>query len=151
MKQLRLNIIDKKETIHNEVSTRFAESLLASLTAEPEDILELAEALARFIQPISGQSPFAEFKSGTCFEPYDDGVFVVDLAARIVAGNSTEVETGSEKGFHAGPYDGEEDAYLPYRPSDDWLFVSSIDEYNKLREERRQERTEKAPFDARPV
>jgi len=63
--------------------------VIAALSAEPETIGELELAMARFIKPTAGWSPFASLYAGENFEPYDAGIVIVDLAARIVMLDST--------------------------------------------------------------
>jgi hypothetical protein len=117
MSYLRINVIDQTQTISGEVHGSEGDALVAALAAEPETIDELAIAFARFTQssnlqhqphtslgnqeqslPIEDgevssthyhESPFRRFARYENLEPYDAGILVIDLAARVVAIDST--------------------------------------------------------------
>jgi hypothetical protein len=136
MSNLRLNITDAHQTIHHEVPTGFAEAVIAALTAEPETIRELATALARFIKPQDDTPHFAEFRNAKNFDPFDSGLALIDLAARIVFVNSPDLESDHNGAVHVECEFAEDEVYIPYRISDDWLFVSSIAEFEKAQKVR---------------
>jgi len=149
MSNLRLNITDQNQTIHDTVHLYFVEALLAALTAEPETIEELGLALARFIKPPENRSPFSEFKNGKNLDPYDTGVALIDLASRVIVVDPIQFEGQGEGSIHVQSEFAEEDVYVPYRLSGDWLFVPSIAEYESAVKGRREGRL--APFDAREI
>src|SRR5258705_351703 len=149
MSNLRLNITDQNQTIHDTVHLYFVEALLAALTAEPETIEEVGLALARFIKPPENRSPFSEFKNGTNLDLYDAGVALIDLASRVIAVDTGEFEDPREGSIHVLSEFAEDDVYVPYRLSDDWLFVPSIAEYESAVKGRREGRL--APFDVREI
>lgn len=151
MSYVRLIVTDQTQTINGEVHGYLGDALVAALTAEPETVEELGWALARFIKPQSEGSPFAGFRKGEDFEPYDAGMVVIDLAARIVAADSSYSQPSAEGSFRVQGEFAEEDFYVPYRLSDDWLFVYSIPEYEGVCERRCEERLAVEPFDAREV
>ncbi|OLE54352.1 MAG: hypothetical protein AUG51_08770 [Acidobacteria bacterium 13_1_20CM_3_53_8] len=151
MSYVRLNIIDQTQTINGEVHGYFGDALMAALTAEPETVEELALALARFIKPQGDSSPFAGFREGEDFEPYDAGVVVIDLGARVVAADSSYSQASAEGSFRVQSEFAEEDVFVSYRLSDDWLFVYSIPECEGVCERRREERLVVELFDAREV
>lgn len=126
----------------------FGDALVTALTAEPETIEELG--LARFIKLPADSSPFERFRHVENFEPYDAGVMLIDLTARVIAADSSYSQPGTEGSFRV-PSELAEDVWIPYRLSDDWLFVYSIPEYEDVREQRRAERLAVEPFDAREV
>jgi hypothetical protein len=149
--KVRLNIIDREQALSSEVHGYLGDALVAALTAEPETVGELAAALARFIKPRGDSSPFAGFRKGEDFEPYDAGVMVIDLAARVVAVDSSYSLPSAEGSFRVLSDFAEEDVHVPYRLSDEWLFVYSIPEYEGVRGRRREERLAVGPFDPREV
>src|SRR5256885_3116873 len=151
MSYVRLNITNQTQTINGEVHGYFGDALVAALTAEPESVEELGVALARFIKPLSDGSPFARFKQGADFEPYDAGVVVIDLAARVVASDSSYSQASAEGSLHVQSDFAEEEVYVPYRLSKDWAFVYSIPEYEGVCQRRRDERLAVEPFDLREV
>jgi hypothetical protein len=107
--------------------------------------------LARFIEPPSDRSPFARFRRGESLEPYDAGVIVIDLAARVVAVDSSYSQPSAEGSFRVQSEFAEEDFCAPYRLSDDWLFVYSIPECEGVCKRRREERLAIEPLDVREV
>src|SRR5258705_5873057 len=129
MSNLRLNITDQNQTIHDTVHLYFVEALLAALTAEPETIEELGLALARFIKPPENRSPFSEFKNCKNLDPYDTGVALIDLASRVIVVDTGEFEDPREGSIHVLSEFEQEDVYVPYRLSGDGLVVPSISEY----------------------
>ena len=151
MSYVRLNIADKSQTINGEAHGYLGDALVAALTAEPETVEELGLALARFIKPQSDSSPLAGFREGENFEPYDAGVVVIDLAARVVAADSSYSQSSAEGSFRVQSEFAEEDFYVPYRLADDWLFVYSIPEYEGVCQRRREARLAIEPIDAREV
>ena len=111
---------------------------------------QLVAALGRFIK-LDETSPFAWFHSRSEIDerPYDAGIVIIDLAARVIAAESTysnpqaEGEVDYHNGIHAT------DVRIPYRMPADWLLVNSVDAYRWARDRHRESR---APFfDARAV
>lgn len=89
MSCVTLNVIDFEGAISGEVHGSVADSLIAALSAEPETIGELELATARFIKPTDDCPLLGFLRSGENFEPYDAGLVIIDLAARIVMIDST--------------------------------------------------------------
>jgi hypothetical protein len=89
MSCVTLNVIDFAGAISGEVHGSVADSLIAALSAEPETINELELATARFIKPTDDCPLLSFLRSGENFEPYDAGLVIIDLAARIVMMDST--------------------------------------------------------------
>ena len=89
MSCIRLNLTDHDRTISGDVHGSIGDAIIAALSAEPETIHELELALARFIKPTGGSSSLSWLRSGEDFEPYDAGIVIVDLTARVAAIDST--------------------------------------------------------------
>ena len=151
MSYIRLNITDAEQAINGEAHGYLGDALVAALTAEPETVEELGLALARFIKPLSDSSPFARFQKGENFEPDDAGIVVIDLAARVVAVDSSYSQPSAEGNVRLEDETSEDGVFIPYRLSDDWLFVYSIPEYEGVSAKRRDERLAVEPLDAREV
>lgn len=151
MSYVRLNIIDQKQTISGEVHGYYGDALVASLTAEPDTVEELALALERFIKSSNDAEPFFGFRKVENLEPHDAGILVIDLASRIVAAESTYSQPSPEGSFRVQSEFAEEDIYLPYKLSDDWLFINSIPAYEGARVARRNASLETEAFPARKV
>ena len=153
MSEVKLNLIDFQQTIHGTIHGSIADRCVAALSAEPETIAELEAALSRYIKPHNGISPFAWFRIDTELDeqPWDAGIVIIDLAARIVAAESTYSQPGpnGQVDYH----DGEcaTDITVFYRVPDDWLFLNSVEEYRCRRTERVQRRLSMPPLDTRAV
>ena len=151
MSEVKLNIKDSDSTIHGTMHGSDADRVIAALSAEPETIAELEAALERFNKRIDDRRPFASFHAGEDLEPWDAGLVIVDLAARLVGVESTyssphtEGEVRYHDGFQAT------DFCIPYRLHTDWMFVGSALEYEALFEKRRADRAANPAVDTRQV
>jgi hypothetical protein len=123
---------------------------VAALSAEPETIEELAAALTRFAGPSESRLTDG-WRPGTCCEPYDAGVAIVDLAARLVAVQSTFCDPGPAGQVVYRDADRDIEVSLPYHVSDDWRFVRRLESWESLAESRRRERQAAPQVDARGV
>jgi len=151
MSDVMLTIIDAHRAIHGNIHGSDADRVVAALAAEPETIEELEAAVARFIKPTDEYGVFDFFDEGICEEPWDAGIVIVDLAARLAASESTYShlqKQGAER-YHNGSY--ATDVWAYYQVPDDWLFIDSIDGWQALAERRRAERASTPPLDARKV
>jgi hypothetical protein len=151
MSEVRLNIRDTNRAIHGAIHGAVADAAIAALSAEPETIGELEAALERFIRPLDDRRPFGLFHAGANEEAWDAKIVVVDLAARIVASESSysASQAQGEIRYHDGTK--ATDVSLLYRVPDDWLFVNSLGEYKSVRGRRRAQRAATPPVDARQV
>jgi hypothetical protein len=173
MSEVKLNLVDAEQVLHGTIHGSVADVCVAALSAEPETIGELEAALNRYIKPLDSCSHFAWFRSmaylstfnsspdGTerfCSvrlaldtKPWDAGIVVIDLAARIVAIESTYSQPGLEgEVFY---HDGQAltDVPILYRVPADWLFVNSVAAYQWSRERRVSERAANPAIDARGI
>jgi hypothetical protein len=153
MSETKLNLTDAQHTINGTIHGSVADACVAALSAEPETIIELEAALARYHKPDGDVGPFGWFWKASELDtvPWDAGIVVIDLAARIVTSESTYSKPGlqGEVRYHDGTCS--TDTSISYRLPDDWMFLDSIEEYECLRERRRQERAITPRFDARDV
>ena len=150
MSQLTVTILDGKRAVHSEPHGSFVNVVVAALSAEPETIEELEAAIKRFVEPRTS-GLLAGWRAGRCDEPYDAGVCIVDLAARLVVAQSTYSTPGPRGEVLYRDADRDLEAWLPYHVSDDWRFSSEIDEWEGLAESRRRKRQSRPQFDARQV
>ena len=156
MSEVKLNLIDAQHILTGTIHGSVADSCVAALSAEPETTAELEAALARYIRPHGEHSQLASFRcySEIDSEPWDAGLVIIDLAARIVAVESTYSlpQAEGEVSYHDGTK--ATDVSIPYRLPADWLFVNSAESYLwscEKRARRRQPGGENAAFDARAV
>ena len=151
MSEVKLNLIDSQAILSGTIHGSVVDSCIAALSAEPETIAELASALGRYILAIEDSNPFRWFHRRSVVDerPYDAGIVIIDLAARIVAAESTYSQPSPEGVvcYHNG-HQGT-DLRIPYHVAADWLFVNSIDAHRWSRERRLEQR--KPPIDARAV
>ncbi len=153
MSEIRLILIDSQSTLKGTIHGSIGDACIAALSAEPETIVELGAALARFQKPLDDKSPFSWFHPASFIDtrPWDAGIMIIDLAARIVSCESTYSRPGPTG--HVSYHDGTcaTDIYLTYRVPEDWIFLDSIEVYEALCEERRKQRAAIAPLDVRAV
>lgn len=156
MSEVRLNIVDSQQILQGTVYGSIADACVAALSAEPQTIAELDAALTRYIQPAGDAADqngsFASFCSTPVVdsEPWDAGVVVIDLAARLVAVESiySQPDREGEVFYHDGTQ--LTDTAIWYRVSDEWIFLNSITEYHFAQGGRSQERS-KPPLDSRSI
>jgi hypothetical protein len=163
MSEVKLNLIDNQQVLYGTIHGSVADACVAVLSAEPETIAELASALTRYIKRLDDSSPFATFHSAVHsslsssvdtpldIEPWDAGIVVIDLAARIVASESTYSMPQPEGEVHYHDGIKSTDITVLYRLPDDWLFVNSVEAYRWSRERRGRERLAKTPLDVREI
>jgi hypothetical protein len=151
MSEVRLNVLDADGSCNGTIHGGVADAAVAALSAEPESIGELRLAIGRFIRLVDDYEPFGFFDPGELMEPWDAGIVVIDLNARVVAVESTYSlpAAAGEVAFHDGS--SLTNVRISYQVSDDWLFVDTIDEYLAVRDRRKVERSASPPLDARPV
>ena len=120
------------------------------MSAEPETITELEIALERYLKPARYISLFGSFRTGSeiDIEPWDAGIIVIDLAARIVASESSYSHPAPRG--HVRYHDGVSATAISvlYRVPEDWLFLQSIHEYEGVWRRRRQQRGTLLPVKA---
>src|SRR5258705_9585545 len=135
MSEVKLNLVDVERVLYGTIHGSVADSCVAALSAEPETIAELSAALARYIKPRDECSQFASFHSRDCIaealpeldsEPWDAGMMVIDLAARIVASESSYSQPGPEGEVFYHDGHALTDVSVLYRVPENWLFVNSV-------------------------
>ncbi len=140
---------------HREVSSHWhgscADRAVAALSADPVTIEELEVAIERFMNPGDDGRWFRCF--GRCLddEPYDAGLVVIDLAARLVVVESSYSSPG-RKGtvwYHDGGSC--TNTQIRYQLAAEWRVTHDVDHWRHLAEERRRERAAHPPLDARAV
>jgi hypothetical protein len=153
MSEVKLNLVDSQTILVGTIHGSDGDRCVAALSAEPETIAELEAALKRFEHdPPSFNSPFtfSEYPDVDT-EPYDAGVLIIDLAARIVVCDSTYSLPGPEG--QVDYHNGEHCTEIPvfYRLPNDWLFLNEVECYGGARAERLELRRESPPLDTRAV
>jgi hypothetical protein len=153
MSEVKLNLIDSQNILTGTIHGSVADSCIAALSAEPETIAELEAALGRYIRPQAGMNAFASFHRDAEIdsEPWDAGLVIIDLTARIVAAESSysQPQPEGEVCYHDGAK--LTDVSIPYRLPADWLFVNSVEAHRWACDRHRLQRAEKLLFDTRTV
>jgi hypothetical protein len=172
MSEVKLNLIDGRQILCGTIHGSIGDACVAALSAEPESVSELEAALKRYMGGgRSGNNPlpndpnaiesvvknppglFASFHqvSEIDEEPWDAGILIIDLAARIVAAESSysQPQARGEVPYHDGQRSTE--LAVLYAVSDEWKFLKGITEYKACSLERNRERANKAPLDTRSV
>ena len=151
MSELKINILDAGGAIHGTLHAHLADAIVAGLAAEPETIDELEDAMARFAKRADNGRHLTGFIDGVDNEPWDAGIVIVDLAARILAAESSYsiLLPEGEVQYHNGRELTK--VWLPYRIPHDWLLLDSVAEYQTVASQRRAQRAAVPPLDSRPV
>ena len=151
MSEVRLVVREEGQDWSGTIHGSSADRAIAALSADPVTLQELEAAFARFEKPEPNHRFFSNLSPGLCDEPYDAGLVIIDLVARLVVVDSTYSSPGRDGDvqYHNGQC--ATDVWLRYHLAPDWLF--SNDQYNwrGLADERRRERAAHPPFDCRGV
>jgi hypothetical protein len=159
--ELMVTIIDSRRALHGIMPVWRADMVLASLVAEPESLEELEDAITRYDASIISQGFLNHLETGVNETPWDAGVVIIDLTARLIAGETEPAIYIPERhGFALycadPPLDWfkssqEELIQIPYLVSQDWLYASTLADWRGVAERRSVEREATPPLDARPV
>jgi hypothetical protein len=138
---------DWSGTIHGS----FADRAIAALSADPVTLEELEAAFARFVKPSPKRRFLGNLRRGLCDKPYDAGLVVLDLAAKLVVVDSNYSSPAREGTveYHNGRWC--TSVALRYHLADDWLFVSDCGDWQALAENRRRSRADAPIRDVRDV
>jgi hypothetical protein len=150
MSQIAMTVVDAERAMHGRPHGSFVDIAVAALSADPETLEELQAALARFTTPERGDD-FAGWQPGVCDEPYDAGICVIDLAARLVLIDSTYSTPGPRGYVRVSIPDGHDEWEISYHLADDWRFLGDVCLWPAAADARRGERRLRLPFDARAV
>ena len=138
---------DWSGTIHGSC----ADQAIAAISADPITLEELEAATERFAKRDKNHRFYTNLRRGGSTEPYDAGLVVIDLVARLIVVDSTYSAPGHEGSiyYHRGQCGTNKS--VRYSLADDWLFLSDGDNWRHIAETRRQERTARPNRDARDV
>jgi hypothetical protein len=151
MSGVRLVIREAEQDWSGTIHGSWAERAIAALSADPTTLGELETATARFAKSFPDCSFFANLLPGLHDEPYDAGLVVIDLVARLVVVDSTYSSPGPDGRVRY--HDGHQctDIGLWYHVADDWLFTNEQDDWRAVADARRRERSGRPPLDTRGV
>ena len=151
MTEVMLNVIDAKGAIHAKTPTVIADCVVAAASVDPETIDELQLGMARFLRPGGEWGVLETWATGRCLEPWDAGIGIVDLTARLIvfqANYDALLRAGSVQ-YHDGNVATE--TWLNYHVPADWLLIDDLATWQNIAAERRAERAKRPPRDTREV
>ena len=150
MSEVKLILRDATRTRAGTIHGACADRFVAALAADPVTLEELDVAIERFEKRDVGRSFFGWF-AGSDAEPWDAGLVVIDLAAKLVVVDSTYSSPGKEDAvsFHDG--NSATDVWCRYRLADDWLVRSETDHWQHLADRRRAQFATQPTLDARAI
>jgi hypothetical protein len=151
MSEVRLVVREVAGDWSGTIHASCADRAVAALSADPVTLEELEAATERFARPIPGRRIFGNLSPGLDDEPYDAGLVVIDLVARLVVVVSTYSSPGPEGTveYHNGRCCTE--TALRYHLADDWGFSSDGNEWRHRAETRRRARAKSPIRDVRQV
>ncbi len=151
MSEVKFILRDARREVSSHWHGSCADRAVAALSADPVTIEELEVAIGRFMNPGDDGRWFRCFDGCLDDEPYDAGLVVIDLAARLVVVESSYSSPGRKGSvwYHDGSCC--TDTQIRYQLADEWRFSSDIENWRELAEERRRERAAHPPLDARAV
>lgn len=142
MSEVRLVVREAKQDWSGTIHGSDADLAIAALCADPVTLAEFKTAASRFVRPDNRKSLFQSLRPGFQDEPYDAGLVVIDLVARLVAIDSTYSSPGPVGSIRYRAERNEDDVVLPYHLADDWLFFYDSLMWQASADQRRQERSE---------
>jgi hypothetical protein len=153
MSETRLNIVDAETIYEGTIHASIVDPCIAALSAEPESFAELQAALTRYLKVVDDRVPLEELRPSPDVrtEPWDAGIVIIDLAAQVIAWDSSYSQPQPEGSvdYHDGR--AATDISIWYRIPDSWEFVESIELYSAGAASGRARRAACPPLDARPV
>jgi len=150
MSEVRLVVRDRERDLSGTCHGSDADRLIAALSAEPETIEELEAAAGRFMD-LQGSRFFACFRPGIDDEPWDAGVAVIDLAARLVATENSYFSAQKQGSIDYHDGSSATDLWLNFRLPDDWLIEHHMFGWQSLARDRSAARLAQPPLDFRAV
>lgn len=152
MTSVRLVIREVDQDWSGLVTQSQVERATAALNADPETFGELDIAMGSFGKRLHREQLFLpELEPGDDTTPGEEGVAIIDLAARLLV--LEYAEELSEHRAGVAYFDGEEesDEVLNYTLADDWLITSDLANWRAMATERRAARARKTELDVRAV
>lgn len=125
MSEVKLVIRDANEDRSGTVHGSVADCFIAALSADPVSITELDAAVDRFALESPVRGHFRHFRHRLDTEPWDAGLVVIDLAARLVVIDSTYSTPGLRGVVTRHNVDGVQGktVLLRYQLADAWMFL----------------------------
>jgi hypothetical protein len=153
MSEVKLVIRDADEDRSGVVHGSVADWFVAALSADPVSIAELDTAVDRFAleSPVRGHIP--HFRHCLDTEPWDAGLVVIDLAARLVVIDSSYSSLGPKGTIARHDIQAVEgdSVWLGYHLAAEWMFLYETTNWEETAQVRRQQRAEHPALDLRAI
>ena len=151
MSEVRLVVREAHRDWSGTIPASCADRAIAALAADPTTLAELEVATERFAKRIPDRPFYANLTTGSNDVPYDAGLVVLDLFARLIVVESTYSSPGPNGTveYHDGRCSTE--TGLPYHLAEDWRFSHDGHHWRIPAEGRRRERKSRPTPDARSV
>jgi hypothetical protein len=153
MSETRLNIVDHETIYEGTTRASIVDRCIAALSAEPETFAELQSALTRYLKVIDDRLPLEQLRPSLHVntKPWDAGIVIIDLAAQVIASESTYSQPQPEGSVRYHDGRAATDISIWYRIPESWEFVESIESYSHWAASGRARRAACPPLDTRPV
>jgi hypothetical protein len=151
MSEVRLVVREAERDWSGTIHGSCADVAVAALSGDPVTMKELEAAAARFAKLGEASRHFVNLSPGSNDQPYDAGLVVIDLVARLVVVDSTYSSPRREGTIWYHDGNSCTDMRLRYHLADDWKFLSDAEHWRSMAEERRRERAATPLLDARTV
>ena len=151
MSEIKLTVRDSTRSVHGTVHGSRVDYLVAAMSADPETLEELQAALERFLPDESSWVSFNLWSSGIDTEPWDAGVCIIDLAARLVVIDSSYSHPGHRGVVDVTDAQKDSKVMVRYHVEDDWLFTDQMEAWEHIAEERRRKRLAVSRVEPREV
>ncbi|XZE18944.1 hypothetical protein SH449x_004251 [Pirellulaceae bacterium SH449] len=153
MSEVKLVIRDVDEDRSGTVHGSVAECFIAALSADPVSLADLNAAVDRFTLESPTHGYFSHFLHAIDTEPWDAGLVVIDMAARLVMIDSSYSSPGRTGFIERHNIDSVEggSVRLRYRLADDWLFLHDATSWEATARMRRQARADQPVFELREI
>ena len=151
MSEVRLLVREVERDWSGTIHGSCADAAVAALSADPTTLEELETAYGRYEKRRDDRRFLCNLSPGSCDEPYDAGLVVIDLAARLVVVDSTYSLPGSKGQIRYHDGRSATNVSLPYHLADDWYFMRDSIDWSATAESRRRERVARPSIDARVV
>lgn len=153
MSEVRLVIRDADEDRSGTVHGSVADLFVAALSADPVSLSELDAAVDRFALESPQRGHLSHFRGSLDTEPWDAGLVVIDLAARLVVINSSYSSPGPTGAISRDNVESVEGGTvtLSYRLAEDWMFRYDAMYWEETARTRRQQRADQRVTDVREI
>jgi hypothetical protein len=150
MSDIQVVVRDARRDYWGVVHAASAGRLVASLSAEPESFEELRTAFGRF-EKAAERIFQLNFMEGLEDRRHDAGLVIIDLAARLIAYQSSydDLLSSSSVTYHDGC--AATSRKIRYRLPDDWLVTTQLNDWRAIAEKRREARLARIKMNPRQV